>query len=269
MKRLLIACALLAGVTANAAAMVSLTVSSSVQPYDCPRFSTGGVVTVYIFADSQSGATRVAFSLPEPSASSGATYLAYNVSSAFAATGDIRAGIDVSFGSCESQVLVATVLYSLDGTGSCESLFLGAHPTLGLTAWDCNGNPVPVQRGGAVTFNSGSGTCPDNDAPLGPSPPDGATDVPTSTQLGWSPATEPCNSLGTEFPSYYLGTTNPPPIAGWPDDNPHPVGPLQPSTTYYWRVGSWGVLGPVWTFTTTGPNAVKASTWGGIKALYR
>ncbi len=61
--------------------------------------------------------------------------------------------------------------------------------------------------------------------------------------------------------------------------NPFDPGPLQPHTTYYWMAGNVcdppsedceNALSEVWTFTTgEGTVAVRTSTWGGIKALYR
>jgi hypothetical protein len=52
-------------------------------------------------------------------------------------------------------------------------------------------------------------------------------------------------------------------------------GGLQPDTRYYWQVasatygGAGPYAGPLWTFTTAGPVAYEASTWGRIKALFQ
>ena len=52
------------------------------------------------------------------------------------------------------------------------------------------------------------------------------------------------------------------------------VGPLEPNTTFYWKVhsiaGDFGdTFGPVWSFTTTNGVAAETSTWGRIKALHK
>jgi hypothetical protein len=69
----------------------------------------------------------------------------------------------------------------------------------------------------------------------------------------------------------YFGTDpNPPSTALQFLQDP---GPLEPNTTYYWRVTGFTdnlpYEGPLWSFTTAGPLRAEASTWGRVKALYR
>ena len=104
------------------------------------------------------------------------------------------------------------------------------------------------------------------------SPPDGAIDQPRGTQLSWDSWS--C-SYYARVHDVYFGTTSDPPIrihdyTGTTWD----PGPLQPNTTYYWRVvlrhrGPGGSVGSsLWSFTTWDASPVNHSTWGAIKALY-
>ena len=99
-----------------------------------------------------------------------------------------------------------------------------------------------------------------------PSPGDGATNVPVTTNLGWT-----FNGWGTWCAGnyngwhLYLGTSNPPPIVIQEQDpiDPavyNPAGDLNANTTYYWRITkcnngrAWNCTdSPVWSFTTVGP----------------
>ncbi|HEX6791908.1 MAG TPA: hypothetical protein VF247_11410, partial [Candidatus Krumholzibacteria bacterium] len=71
----------------------------------------------------------------------------------------------------------------------------------------------------------------------------------------------------------FFGTSPDPPELGYGTVSPSPIGPLQPETTYYWRILArrfcLSGASPVWSFTTGKGVATKQSTWGGIKALYR
>ncbi len=105
---------------------------------------------------------------------------------------------------------------------------------------------------------------PPPDTPSGPSPADGAVDVPLNVQLGWA-ATAGADSYklllardaqlsavrfeGTSVHNYWL----------YPADLN-----LQYGTTYYWRIqasNAYGVReGPVWSFTTTAAPSPTAET---------
>jgi endonuclease/exonuclease/phosphatase family metal-dependent hydrolase len=84
-----------------------------------------------------------------------------------------------------------------------------------------------------------------------PVPANGATNVPTTTALSWSAATHAVRY------DVRLGTTVPPPLVvrGSKETTYQPTSPLQPGTTYYWRVDARGkgnsiTSGPAWTFST-------------------
>lgn len=87
-------------------------------------------------------------------------------------------------------------------------------------------------------------------AATNPSPASGAANVDINTDLAWTPGT------GTGLQKAYFGTTTPPPYYGDlpADQSSFVLGPLNYSTTYYWRIDQQNAQGvttsQVWSFTT-------------------
>jgi hypothetical protein len=118
--------------------------------------------------------------------------------------------------------------------------------------------------------------------PQNVTPPDGATEVsinPTMTCTWTAPQHCP-EGIGLVIYSVHLGTDpdNLEFVAGQDYNEVH-VGPLLPSTTYYWRMRVWDDFwncpgneaswSPLMSFTTAAPVETEARTWGSVKADYR
>jgi hypothetical protein len=88
-------------------------------------------------------------------------------------------------------------------------------------------------------------------APTNPSPPDGATNQPTSLTLSWTGGDPDGDAVTYDV---YFGTSSSPPKVGSTTSTSYQVSGLALNTTYYWQiVASDGRLtssGPVWRFTT-------------------
>ncbi len=89
--------------------------------------------------------------------------------------------------------------------------------------------------------------------PSSPNPPDGAEDVPIEVILTWS-ASDPDGDL-LKFDLYFGKDEDPPLIVRDLDVKSYDPGPLEYSTTYYWKVVVKDEKGgknesPVWKFTT-------------------
>jgi len=238
------------------------------------EFSGGSTIqTAYVIVTNSIPLQQITFQTPVPDCV-GAFVLE---TSPFVTTGNSQDGVTVDLGGCETSPLtVLTVYYSGENPGLC--CYWPAHGVGGdwidLEIVDCDG----VTRFGrsAVGQNYDTpGCCEEFDvlAPYQPSPPDGATDVPLDVTLTWVLPDNRC------FPWIQLDDT-PPPGSNPPAEdsgyltNYTPAQPLEPNTTYYWRIqlqcsydrGSWS---DVWTFTTGDVTVPTESvTWGGIKALY-
>ena len=111
--------------------------------------------------------------------------------------------------------------------------------------------------------------------PTIPTPTDSATGVSLTPSLIFkTPRGYACvDYLYSIWGSLYFGTDPDPPLfCQW--GCVYDPGPLEPNTTYYWRVyyynSNYGdAFSPVWQFTTTGITPTETRTWGHIKALYR
>jgi len=107
----------------------------------------------------------------------------------------------------------------------------------------------------------------------------GATGVPTNVRLtwhgGWNQPNTTCSiRIGTDPGCSDAQTVN------VPCDGDHGITLdfLEPGTTYYWQA-SWftipdscyntGGNSIIFSFTTAGPLAVEAATWGKVKSMYR
>ena len=229
-----------------------------------------GAVAVHVLLDFHSGASAVSFSAPVPEFS-GLTFL-YD-DSPHAVVGTSQSEVSVAFGLCQPGKIVALTMY-FARTSTGETCLLYPIQS-GATYLDCAFNELPLPYTDGVALNS-NGQC--NPVPIhNPFPGDGATDTPLSLELSWDNGYYLCNtpvaaqSAAADAAFLYFGTDPDPPQVG-SIGNPHAVGPLEPATTYYWKVASneWPYLvSPIWSFTTTTNVAVETSTWGAIKALYR
>ena len=93
-------------------------------------------------------------------------------------------------------------------------------------------------------------------APVSPTPPDGAPAIPIATVLSWT-CTDPDEDTLTY--DVYLGTTTTPPKVAMNISSPSYTPALQPSNTYYWSVQVWDEHGAhnmsdQWQFTTQTPT---------------
>ncbi len=93
------------------------------------------------------------------------------------------------------------------------------------------------------------------EAPLNPSPADGAAGIPLTATLSWA-ASDPDGDPVTYTVAF--GTLNPPPVVSTSTlTATFSPGPLVAGTTYYWSIvatdGCTTTVGPVWSFTTRTP----------------
>ena len=110
---------------------------------------------------------------------------------------------------------------------------------------------------GPVWHFTTRGNQPPN-TPHTPIPSDGATNVPTNTQLKWTGGDPDGDTVKYDV---YFGTTSPPPkIVSNQSTTSYTPGALDFLTTYYWQIVAWDsfgatATGPIWEFTTsTAPN---------------
>ena len=82
-----------------------------------------------------------------------------------------------------------------------------------------------------------------------PDPADGLTGLKPNTKLRWTPSPD------ADSHDVYFGTTNPPPFISNEDKAFYDPGPLDPNTTYYWRIDEKNIhgttAGPIWDFTVS------------------
>jgi hypothetical protein len=251
----------------------SLLLSTYPDAFSC-RLNPFVVTEVYVIFSNWSGEARQLAFGAEVLPNSG--YIAVYGGSTFNVTGDMESGFVVDLGSCfqGSATVMKFVLIPTALPTSCPAFRLTAHPSYGgIRYLDCNNVPHRAERSIGMSPEP-NGDCAVTSVPYDPFPENGATDVPSSTNLEWSFDLPQCGDISGREDRIYFGTTPNPPLVEYWGGDPYPIGPLQPSTTYYWqiRTRAYGLYGesPVWSFTTTSsPVATKSSTWGSIKALYR
>jgi hypothetical protein len=209
------------------------------------------------------------------------TVLLASASSPYSVEGSIESGVTIDFGECiePTGTVMAIGLFILMTADCCEWAF-EPHPDAAsgrIEAVDCDGNTVYLfPHGGTFDMDFGIDDCGAPTVPSYPFPADGAVDVPLTVDLDWLSQTTAGTNLGVFIANVYFGTTPDAPVLLWnvDADAAHVVGPLEPNTTFYWKVhsiaGDFGdTFGPVWSFTTTNGVAAETSTWGRIKALHK
>ena len=274
MKLALMVLALTVAITpSRVGAHPNLLLSRYPDAFYCDLDANNFTPRIYVIWSNWSGeARKLAFGA---ALSPNSGYTAYYVGSSFNVTGDMDSGFIVDLGSCfQGSATVMEFLLVLTGDfGECPSFQLTPHPSYGgIRYFDCDEVPHRAERSTGMRLNP-PGTCEVASAPYDPYPADGATNVPVSISLEWSFDEPQCGDISGREDNIYFGTLpNPPFLDIWYDE-PYPLGPLQPSTTYYWKVRTraYGLMGtsPVWSFTTSSTVATKRTTWGSIRALYR
>jgi hypothetical protein len=232
-------------------------------------------VQVYVFVSSYSdGLTGVRLSAPVPECVSGMIWLG-DVPVFSATSGDSQNGVEIDFGSCNTthDFHVLTINYITSGTsqGCCIYPVL-AHPqaqTGQVEFVDCSDATFAGE--GISTYVAPLDQWPplvENRSPI-----DGSSQCAFDTKLNWT--VDRCDCLlSTLWIHMFFGTSSDPPlVADGPNENQFDPGPLQPGTTYYWKIkafagGSLSTTTPVWSFTTSNSVAVQPTTWGRIKGLY-
>lgn len=238
-------------------AVVWLELGSAPGGDDCLVVDPGPneLVTVYVLADNSPGDsyTYFRFAAPVP-AGSGLTHIVDLTP--FQKLGHSQSDISVTLGACESgtRVVLEMLFLRTSAPGHCVTYNIQAGAIYG----DCTFAEKPMDGFHGVYLGASI------DA-RNVSPADGATNVPLTTTLSWLSG---CSCFLHGSAALFFGTNPDPPLVSDNVENPYHVGPLQPGTTYYWRVADIGG-GEVWSFTTTNSVAVQSSTWGSVKALYR
>jgi hypothetical protein len=249
---------------------------------DCETIavSPNSTVDVFVIAGIEDGATGVRFRIPDPGCP-GVVLVGVEVLSYFLSIGDVESGIDMAFAGCIGQGYwpLLKLQYQVTDAECCE-LEVRAHPAAAtgkVVFIDC----FFMERAAVGRYYSflstGSGACGYSPPVRDPYPADGATDVPVSFE--W-PGYEidgahfcPIGMCYDEMYELHFGADPDPPLV-WTYMKPRPVlGPLEPETTYYWRivVTNCGFFAesPVYRFTTGNTTPVESRTWGAVKALYR
>lgn len=195
------------------------------------------------------------------------------------AVGDFATGIELTLPSCAQERTVLAVITAGTAPSAPGCCPFGLQPHEGAASVEligCESGVVPAAWTlTAWAAGPGSACFPRfMPPPRDPYPPDGATHVALDADLTWRvDRGMGCHDLGQQVATVFFGTNASPPgldETGFQTIDP---GELQPETTYYWRISArdYGAYAssPVWSFTTTTGTAVRQSTWGHVKALYR
>jgi hypothetical protein len=242
----------------------------------------GGSVFITVYGNWK--AARFAAPLPD---CVGITVTDVQVLHGYTMSGNLDDGIEISFNGClpDGAREVLRIDYAPAPTQvECCPYPLLPHPGFGqIQLVDCNDNVVVPAFTTRLNFvhQGWLGDCGESFAfpAQDPVPPDASSIDATTARLAWDQyGWVGCVVWGFHTWEIYFGTTPDPPLVAtrtgldfyqqWYD-----VGPLQPETTYYWRIGgvrdSRPIESPVWSFTVTEPVATTPTTWGRVKALYR
>jgi hypothetical protein len=231
---------------------------------------------VFVLNYSRIALSQIDFAISPPACLENATLLGeiYHIPY----VGSAETGVSVRFDGCNSNWLIpiATLNYLTTGVDSCCPVRLIAHPSSAsgrVEALDCDSNVVYVDNPLITVMPPGFTGCGAPTVPSRPAPPDGVDKQPLEVTLDWDSEPTAGTGLCVFFCNVHFGTSPDSPIYLWNIDPPQQVGPLEPNTTYYWKVVSivtYGqTAGPLWTFKTGPAVPVHMTTWGKIKALYR
>lgn len=247
-------------------------------------FQAGAVETLYVVVTSDAPVllTGVRFAAPLPACALPNLVYLTDIRPFSATSGDSRTGVSIQFDNCQVtpiaalSILVFTTYESLPIDGNCEYPVLPDpnEPSGEVIVTDCFFDSLAAE--GLSMVLSGCAAPPPASQLA---PPDGATGIgvdPTLTWQGSQPnVCSPLLGCITTYDVYFGVTPDPPQVLwghGWESWDP---GPLDPNTTYYWRVFSRTILSgdgassPEWSFTTAASIATQPSTWGRAKFLYR
>jgi hypothetical protein len=244
-------------------------------PETCGIRDNGLLLVRVVAAGLYAGVSGVRFAAPIPQCVPGATWL-FDDNEFPKTTGNSQVGVEVDFGQCmtSQSVTVMTMWYGSGGlTQGCCIYPILPYPdaqTDQVEFIDCSGQII------SGTAHSNYVSITEMLPPLitNRTPVDGASNCALDTDFRWK--IERCDCIGAGAWVYiYLGTSpNPPPIGMITPEDPedhYDPGPLQPGTTYYWKIRAYAhdeTITPVWSFTTIGGVPVEATTWGRIKNLY-
>jgi len=239
--------------------------------YDC-SMSINGFTLIYVVAF-EAPVGKVRFTLPDPPAG----FSVIGESWAYPHTGSRLTGMEMTVGCLAGGVTLGTLYVITTGPVSGGDWRISS----GCEVEDCDGNLQPAVSLPTAINNVYSNCFQDcmGGAPYGLFPPMGATNVPTGVRLtwhgGWNYQNTTCSiRIGTDPGCSDAQTVN------VPCDGDHGITLdfLEPGTTYYWQA-SWftipdscyntGGNSIIFSFTTAGPLAVEAATWGKVKSMYR
>ena len=220
-------------------------------------------------------AVQAIFSAPVPDCFKGAVWMS-DESPGWLTIGDSQTGVVVDSPGClRGPVHLLTMnIYAAGLSDTCCIYGILAHPELprGPMVLNCDGQLEPAFIQPMVIGESDDHIIlPPPEDPL---PPNGATDQPLNLALDWS-AVDCLFGLGNYVNKVYFGTSPDPPWLQDVNGPPFGVGPLEPNTTYYWKIIASQTNppghgeSPVWSLTTGTDVPTEKATWGAIKALFR
>lgn len=230
-----------------------------------------GVMPIYVVVQNAAEVSAVQFAAPVPACFTNAFYIGEDVQFPLH-IGDSQNGIAIAFGTCLSSpvhVLTINVYTTEPVTTMCYYPVLPSPMAASgmVETTDCDENFV---YGIGLTSMVGTYGPPEVWAV---NPIDGSTAAPLNSKLVWWIERHSLG-LGVLWSNLYFGTdADPPLVASYLEDFMYDPGPLQPLTTYYWKVqavdtDTGATMSDVWSFTTEGPVPAEPTSWGRIKSLF-
>ncbi len=248
-----------------AAAQSSIGIYSDVSGSSCSLSDNGqGFINGYVVVrPGQEGVSAAQFSAPPPPCFTG-TYVGDQQAPGTLVLGNSQTGVSVSLLVCSATPThVLTIQYFGYGTtpACCEYPVLPDPAASRVTIVDCFYGESEATVHSALFNADGSCPCGGNSPPWPPTDPVPAHstgDVPLNQHLFWS-ASDPDDNIA-DFTLYFGTDPSPPLVAGELMGSEYDPGPLDPLTTYYWRVVVRDVLGletggDTWRFSTRALNS--------------
>ncbi len=232
---------------------------------DCSLSDSGpGIINAYVVVrPGINGVAGAQFAAPPPACFTG-TWVADVTVPGSLIIGNSQTGISVAMAGCSAfrRDVLTIQYYGYGTTATCCAFPVVADPSAGeVKIVDCFSTEV-VATGLTSRINAdASCPCVGNSPPLPPSnpvPPDASVGESVLSVLGWTDSDVDDNITGYDV---YLGTSSSPPLVA--SNVPDPLfdpGPLDPMTSYYWRVvvrdaEGAETSGPEWSFTTRDLNS--------------